>query len=573
MFGLKLGKLGALASRVAAAWSPLALWPNGASSPGLWIDPILLTASFNDSAGTTPVATPGTVADSANPVGLALDIRAGAPDTLGPELVDTLNTAAAWGAYGTNTIADDSGAVKVTYVDNDSGAYAYLSAATGLSANLVVAKRYVVSGEAKVSSGSVNLSVPVVTFGTATITSTTFISFSFQFVCVSVANDFLRADSMGAGEAIWLRNLSVREIPGNHMLQATAAARPLLSARVNLLNYSQGFSNAEWTKGDATVLSGYSDPQGGTAAFKIMETATTAAHNILQAKTIATSILFSAGVYLKAGERTWAQLVTATSGVTRIWVNLSTGALGTLENITAPEISVTDAGGGWWRVVFTKTSVNTNGELYVATADADGSNVYLGDPTKGIYAYGAQFNLGSVKAYQPILTDGSSYSPTGITPWQQYDGTDDGMATASFAAGTLTSAMDCMIAVRRNSAAAAVLVKAQDTSKCFGYFETAAPGAIFDGVGASVTVFVDSVQLAQMDGDGLAAALTVGEFHIVEFRGLDLSAWEKFSFSGFPGLLANCASGDIMLFESTASTEDKDKARQYLADKYGVTLA
>jgi hypothetical protein len=40
--------------------------------------------------------------------------------------------------------------------------------------------------------------------------------------------------------------------------------------------------------------------------------------------------------------------------------------------------------------------------------------------------------------------------------FQKYDGVDDGMATAAFTAGTLTSAMDCMIAVRRDSAAACV---------------------------------------------------------------------------------------------------------------------
>ena len=74
----KFGKLGALASSVARAWSPLALWPNGASSPGLWISPRTLTSEWQDYTGTTPVATPGTVADSSNPVGLALDIRAGA---------------------------------------------------------------------------------------------------------------------------------------------------------------------------------------------------------------------------------------------------------------------------------------------------------------------------------------------------------------------------------------------------------------------------------------------------------------------------------------------------------------
>jgi hypothetical protein len=34
----------------------------------------------------------------------------------------------------------------------------------------------------------------------------------------------------------------------------------------------------------------------------------------------------------------------------------------------------------------------------------------------------------------------------------------------------------------------------------------------------------------------------------------------------------NGAHGDIMLYPSTASTEDKDAARQWLADYYGVTL-
>jgi hypothetical protein len=65
----------------------------------------------------------------------------------------------------------------------------------------------------------------------------------------------------------------------------------------------------------------------------------------------------------------------------------------------------------------------------------------------------------------------------------------------------------------------------------------------------------------------------VGDWHILEFRGLDLSAWTAAGFGlvykryVFPG-----ARGDILLYPSTASTEDKDAARQWLADYYGVTL-
>ena len=131
---------------------------------------------------------------------------------VGSELVDTLNTAAAWGVYGTNTVTDDAGAVKVTYVDSASGAFAYIRASGGLSSNLTTGRAYRVTGNAKVSSGSVNVSVPVTVSTVATITSTDFVPFSVYFVATSATGDFLRADSMGSGETIWVKDLSVVEI-------------------------------------------------------------------------------------------------------------------------------------------------------------------------------------------------------------------------------------------------------------------------------------------------------------------------------------------------------------------------
>src|SRR5574343_888593 len=65
------------------AWSPLALWPTG-TEPGMWIDPSNLTSQWQDSAGTTLVSAPGSVADSSNPVGLALDLRLGATALTAP---------------------------------------------------------------------------------------------------------------------------------------------------------------------------------------------------------------------------------------------------------------------------------------------------------------------------------------------------------------------------------------------------------------------------------------------------------------------------------------------------------
>lgn len=172
------------------------------------------------------------------------------------------------------------------------------------------------------------------------------------------------------------------------------------------------------------------------------------------------------------------------------------------------------------------------------------------------------------------LGPGDTYDSAGYPVFQLYDGVDDGMATAAFSAGTLINGMDCLIAVRRDSAASLIagLISPQGW---FGFALNAPGGVCFSGCG-SPTVFVDNVQLSggtSVDRATLDTALTVGDAHILEFRDLDLSAWTQATFGNLSGVyLFNGARGDILLYPSTASTEDKDAARQWLADYYGVTL-
>jgi hypothetical protein len=88
-------------------------------------------------------------------------------------------------------------------------------------------------------------------------------------------------------------------------------------------------------------------------------------------------------------------------------------------------------------------------------------------------------------------------------------------------------------------------------------------------------VWVDGVQLSggtAVTRGTLHTALTVGDYHILEFRGLDLSTWTAAGFGLYTSYVFPGPRGDILLYPSTASTEDKDAARQWLADYYGVTL-
>ena len=254
-------------------------------------------------------------------------------------------------------------------------------------------------------------------------------------------------------------------------------------------------------------------------------------------------------------------------GILSVWVK---GAAGETIQV-APDFSyayTVTLTGAWQKV-----------ENYSAIANAFSLNTYVGSTARDIEVWHPQFERGAEATdYQSVPGDGSTYT-SGPPIAQKYDGVDDGMATAAFSAGTLTSGMDCMIAVRRDSAGACVAGLYNgiaDATKFFGMAESGSgSGCVGSGAGTP-TVWVDGTQLAggtAVTRGTLHTALTVGDVHILEFRGLDLSTWASSGFGLYTGYLLPGARGDIMLYPSTASPADKAAARQWLADYYGVTLA
>ena len=438
----KFGKLGALASSVARAWSPLALWPDGIDTPGMWISPRDLTSQWADYTGTTPVATPGTVADSSNPVGLALDIRAGA---------------------------------------------------------------------------------------------------------TALAN------------------------PGNHMLQSTSAARPLLSARVNLLSKTElpgGLTDWGTVGGAVTAatLTGWRNGITTGAAFAPNAGfAYLFCDSSIYAVTAGVQYVFSCDVRMDDGG---APVFSTTRVLNDFDIFIAADA------VPVANRSITHLGDGIYRV---------SGQMVAGAGTAGNNGIFVDSVVsatgRGFKVTAFQLERGiTALPYQPILTDGSTYPSAGFPIAQLYDGVDDSMATAAFAAGTLIDGMDCLIAVRRDSAAACVAGLYNgiaDATKFFGMAESASgSGCVGSGAGTP-TVWVDNAQLTggtAVTRGTLHTALTVGDYHILEFRGLDLSTWTAAGFGLYTSYVFPGARGDILLYPSTASTEDKDAARQYLADYYGVTL-
>ena len=487
MFGAftSFGKLGALASSVARAWSPAALWPTG-TEPGMWIDPSNLVSQWRDSTGTTPVAPPGTVADSSNPVGLALDLRLGAPDST--------KYATHTGTAGSIFSTPDAAVLQVTG-DLDLRWHGLLRLWNTGTKQTLVAKR--------AGAGS---------------------NFGYE---LAVVNGFLAFDagvtSTTQGDVLSTAQVSfANSSPGR--------VRATRTASTGDIRFYTSTDGVAWTQLGATV------PRVAGASYASTGILSVGAFN------------YSGDGPILGGYTYQAQVLNGIDGTV-------------VSNFTAaPYVS------GATFVATTGETWTISGGCFIKSL---GNHLLQATSTARplLSAYDGQ-----------TLGPGDTYPSTGFPVYQKYDGTDDGMATASFAAGTLTSDMDCMIAVRRDSGANAVCglyESVSDANKVFGIAESGSgSGCVGSGAGTP-TVWVDGAQLTggtAVTRGTLHTALSAGDWHILELRGLDLSTWTAAGSGLYTSYVLNGAQGGILLFPSSTPTADRDAARTWLGAKVGLTL-
>jgi hypothetical protein len=224
-------------------FNPIALFAS--SNPGVWYDPSDLTTMFQDTAGTTPVTTPGQT------VALALDKSKGL--TLGPELLingDFTSGTANWTPLN-STIAVASGVLTVT--------------ATGLSygqarqtINTITGKTYKIT--ATVSLGTATLGWVlqagniVISLSGTTLTQRT----GFFVASGATTEIIIQTDNTVSNGTVLCDDISVKELAGNHATQATTASRPTYGTHpiVGIRNVAQGSADVgNITYWPATVLS------------------------------------------------------------------------------------------------------------------------------------------------------------------------------------------------------------------------------------------------------------------------------------------------------------------------------
>jgi hypothetical protein len=159
----------------------------------------------------------------------------------------------------------------------------------------------------------------------------------------------------------------------------------------NLLQQSEDFSNAAWSKSASSISSNVTTaPNGTLTADKLIEDTANTSHTIFQTISISASTNYNYSVYLKAAERFRFRIrFTGFSGAQDATVNLNTQttSLGTL----------TSVGNGWFRFAWSVNSGAGGSSTLVAITlqDDSGNSTYLGNGTSGAFIWGAQLVEGT----------------------------------------------------------------------------------------------------------------------------------------------------------------------------------
>jgi hypothetical protein len=579
------------------------------SEPGAWYDPSDLTTMFQDRAGTTPVTAAG------QSVGLRLDKSKGL--VLGPELVTngTFDSGTTGWTTSAGTFVSTGGQAVLT---SGTITYAYQSFAT------TVGVTYVVEGTIVSFSGGAFRGIRKADNSGASVNVVTLISntgSTKQMFAATAATTFIviQLNGTAAADSITVDNISVKELPGNHAVANSDAARGIygiepVGGRRNLLTFTEQFDNAAWAKENVSIVSSTANsPVGNATATVIRETATTSNHTIswqgggglttvtgdyqftVRVKPDGRDVVtlsFSTGAPNNYSSATFSLL--GSGSVTQ------TNTAGALTSARSGAISL-DAEGFYLCQLSVTVSAGTGRFLGISTSDtttftpdAYGRKSFAGSASFGILIWGAQLETGSTAtAYQRVTTQ-YDVTEAGVPSlhYVQYDGADDGYVTPTITPNT--DKVQVFAGVRKLSDAAPAVLAETSISRVenTGAFTLLAPtvtpstyaftskGTIDGGVtsGASFASPITSIVSAFGDISGDASRLRINGSQVAETL-TDQGTGNYLAYPMYIGRRGGTTFpfngrdyGLIVRFGPNLDANTISNVEKYLAQKTGVTL-
>jgi len=288
----------------------------------------------------------------------------------------------------------------------------------------------------------------------------------------------------------------------------THAALGLLieEQRTNLLLWSEAFDNAAWSGTNVTITKVAGAPDGSSNLNKIQATAA-AATLIRQNATVAsTAATFS--VYVKQGSGATdgnafvMRNATTATILLNFTVNYTTGAIAYTTGSSG--VSMTDVGGGVWRLVMTATSGITSGNDIEAYAFYPGNSETAGEY---VYAWGAQLEAGAfATSYIPTTTAtvtraADSATMTGMNFSSWFNATQGTFVAEASTEYDLPAINRSIVTARISSSYANFMDLRRNTSRKFGteVYTSSASQIVADS--GSVGALTGKVALAYASND------------------------------------------------------------------------
>lgn len=155
-----------------------------------------------------------------------------------------------------------------------------------------------------------------------------------------------------------------------------------------------------------------------------------------------------------------------------------------------------------------------------------------------------------------------------------FDGVDDGLATAAFAAGTLTADMDCFVLINRNSTANGVPLSNPGGTALLGAFSSGSANNANQGVGAATATLVNGTILTggtAVTQGTVDAALPAGSWGVLEVHDVNLSTFTGIRVSLFTSYILNADIPCIILCPAQTNPV-RTQTRKWLGAKVGLSL-
>lgn len=366
---------------------------------------------FEDPTGNIVVARPE------QPIGMALDKRLGLVPGANVVTNGDFSSGTGWTLGGSWVIS--GGVLTATAVGSGTTA-----SRTG---DVVAGKWYKATVVINSITGGSGVKVSIGSTGSTTITG----AGTYCFI-LRATNTNVSLEAQGTSTFV-IDSITAQELPGNHVTQATAGKKPKLSLRKNLVTSSEALGTSYFggTTAGCTTADGISRPMG--TGRVVRRTTGSGSYAYVSASMVASGV-YTVSCYVRRSDG--GALVFDTPGTAAATNNDCTLVVNGA-GVAPSTLTVTDAGGGWWRVSvpFTFTSGQCGPISYNTSVELDWTGVQVEAAA-------------AVSTYQSS-TLANIYDTVGFLPYFALDGVDDNLATAGTVDFSGTDAMTIVSGIRK----------------------------------------------------------------------------------------------------------------------------